>query len=290
MVRETVAEHNGKTRAISKVGQGTTFFIDLPCVTRVTENTQFTLHLDPTQTVLIVDDEPSLREQWRLILKKHGINTLLCRSYEDIIQQNIGASLISAAIIDYHFGNSEKTGIDIVKYLQSIGCKNLYLCTAEYWKPQLQREIRELNVPICPKPIPKVVINAPYRDRSKGYSILLIDDDPSIRMSWDMMRQKLKIAHLHSYSNLEELQSSSINLAAIDIAFVDKNIEGSRFSGAEVVQYLKNHGLNHIILASGEAREDLEKDPLFHAVTGVLTEKIPKDLSVFLTRAEAVPP
>lgn len=303
VVKETVAEHGGTLRAESTVGHGTTFFIDVPRVTQTLPVTTFTLTLNPQERVLIVDDEPSLREQWRLTLEDRGINTLLCKSYEDVVEQGISPALTPSAIIDYHFNNSEKNGVDVVKYLQSIGFTNLTLCTAEYWKPQLQRESQELGVPICPKPIPTIVIAtpeqavianpegvkqsrldrhvalcAPRDDGQKNYNVLVIDDELPIRMSWELKQQMLQIGNLHCYANLEELQSNGIDLTTIDIAFVDKNIAGSQFSGAEVLRYLRKKGIPKIVIASGENNATLGADPLFAAADHILSEKIPMTL------------
>lgn len=293
VVRETVEEHQGNLRAESTLGQGTTFFIDLPCITHAEAIHTFTLNLNPNETVLIVDDDAGLREQWRLVLKDHGIKTLLCDSYEDVVRQNINLDLTPAAIVDYHFENSEKSGVDVVKYLQSIRFKNLYLCTAEYWKPILQREAKELCVPLCPKPLPAIVIQAIPSPEKKGFieepkmgkakhNVLVIDDDPAILMSWELRQEQLEIKELKTFQNLETLISAEIDLSTIDLAFVDKNIDGSKHNGGETITYLKQKGLQRVVLASGENVESLKNDPQFKEVDFFLQDKIPKSIKEFM--------
>lgn len=309
VVKETVEDHGGKFWGKSILGKGTSFFIELPRVTQEAGLNTFSLALNPKEPVLIVDDDPSLREQWRLILQDQGIKTLLCNSMEDLLRQGIRKLLTKTAVVDYHYDNSEKTGEDIIRYLQEEGFTNISLCTAEYWKPSVQKLAKDLGVAICPKPLPKIVIVNNQQERSpegaplgqtngtngiasvttpssngnKGYTVLVIDDDRGIRMSWEMMKEKLGIAKLHTYANLETLQKEPFPFRDIDIAFVDKNIEGSDYAGAQVINYLRSQGVSTIVLASGEREEELRKDPQFSEINFIIDKKIPTDFKAFFS-------
>jgi len=61
-------------------------------------------------------------------------------------------------VVDYHFENSDVDGAEIVRRLKQQGFTHLCLCTAEYWKSNVRKKAEELNVPICPKPIPRGVV------------------------------------------------------------------------------------------------------------------------------------
>lgn len=286
--------------ARSEAGKGTRFVIELP-LPSVAENESaqreesamesFHLELSSTgEPVLVVDDDAGMCEQWRLILKGHGIETIICESYEDVVRQNIGSALTQTAIVDYHFDNSEKNGAEVVQYLQTQGFKRLVLCTAEYWKPSVQKLADDLNAKLCPKPLPKIRIRTMgYGPRTvdqkdkEGYKVLVIDDEKSIRMAWEIMQEKLHISRLHCFENFEALQAKAIDLSDIDIAFVDKNIEGSSFSGADAVKYLKSKISGKIVLASGEDEESLRQDPQFSQVDFIVNEKIPTSFRQFFS-------
>ncbi|OGQ04789.1 MAG: hypothetical protein A3F82_07950 [Deltaproteobacteria bacterium RIFCSPLOWO2_12_FULL_44_12] len=296
VVRDVVAEFGGQIWAESESDQGTTFFIKLPMVKKTT--TQFILETRKKGPVLVIDDEPSMREQWRLILKERNRETILCASWEDFDGLSMGKESAAGCVIDYHFENSELNGIEIIKRLREQGFENLYLCTAEYWKPSLKKEAKELGVVICPKPLPKIQIReasfvkseTPTRytsqdtsDASRGYTVLVIDDEKVIRMAWELIRERLHIETLYTFANLEALQSAKVDLSTIDIAFVDKNIEDSNYTGADIIHYLRSKNVGKVVLASGESEETLRQDPQFSHVDFIVPEKIPTSFRQFFS-------
>lgn len=304
VVWESIAEWGGILEAVSKEGEGTTFVIKLP-ISKKAESQQQILNLKvfPQEPVVIIDDEPSMREQWRLQLKDKNLQTLLCDSFEDFERQKITPQISKTAIVDYHFDNSELTGTKIISKLQKLGFQNLYLCTAEYWKPSVQKMAEELGVTLCPKPLPRITVEilplckgevegvdkslpspTPPLQREGGYHVLVVDDDQMIHMSWEMIQKKLGIAKLHSFESLEALKKEdSIDFAALDIAFVDKNIENSAFDGAQVIDFLKAKGVSKIVLASGESEKELREDPQFAQADFVISLKVPTSFTPFFS-------
>lgn len=297
VVHETVTEFGGKLWAESNPGEGTSFFIQLPLPSKEvlqkspreeTAMEQFTLRVFEKEPVIIIDDDPSLREQWRLVLVSQKRGVILCESHEDFERQKLSPQISKTAIIDYHFDNSELNGADIVRILQEKNFTNLYLCTAEYWKPSIQKLAKELNVKLCPKPLPKISMEVKKTvieksKEKKGYKVLVIDDEETIRLAWELMDRKLQIEKLYTFANLETLQKNNLDLSQIDIAFVDKNIAHSQFNGAQVVNYLKSQRVPKVILASGENQEELLKDPQFAQADFIVSEKIPTSFKEFFS-------
>ena len=156
VVKESIAEFNGKFWAESKVGSGTTFFIQLPLAPeeKIKEISPLVIQMETGKSLVVIDDDPSLRSQWALLAEENNISTILYVSYEELINHN--GIYATTAIVDYKFENSEKTGKEVVEYLRTIGFQHLYLCTAEYWKPSIQKMAKQLGVPLCPKPLPRV--------------------------------------------------------------------------------------------------------------------------------------
>jgi len=260
------------------------------------------------EPVLVLDDDVGMLEQWRIKLEQHRVTALACTSYENFVEQKIPPKLTRTAIIDYHFDNSELNGVEVIQKLKEQGFDNLYLCTAEYWKPSLKKEALDLGVSICPKPLPKIVVtpllckegqgevdqslcstpsNSPLqrgRGEKDGYTVLVIDDDPMIRMSWQMIQKKLEIGKLYSFESLEALKKTDgIDFAALDFAFVDKNIENSAFDGSQVIDFLKAKGVAKVILASGENEDRLRTDPQFAKADFVIGLKVPVSLKQFFS-------
>ncbi|MDO8528252.1 MAG: hybrid sensor histidine kinase/response regulator [Deltaproteobacteria bacterium] len=313
VVRRTIAEHGGTISAVSEVSIGTTFFITLPIARsqqiKMADTDEdvvatFALTLKQKEPVLVLDDDVGMLEQWRIKMEQNHVTILACTSYENFEEQKITPSLTKTAIIDYHFENSELNGIEIIKKLKEQGFDNLYLCTAEYWKPSLKKEAMDLGISICPKPLPKITVCHPealaegsrlhregdssptaQNDNSDkdGHTVLVIDDDSVIRLSWEMMRKKLHIETLHAFASLESLQMANIDLNKVDIAFVDKNIENSAFDGSQVIDFLKAKGVSKVVLASGENEDQLREDPQFAQADFVIGLKVPSTFKEFFS-------
>jgi len=317
VAREVTKQFHGTFWADSEIGKGTTFYFQLPLPKVEALKTadrefqamkEFVLSVTGNEPIVIIDDEPSMREQWRMVLAKEGIMAETYACYEEYILRQAQDERGQTAIIDYHFDNSELNGIEIIKKLKGQGFDNLYLCTAEYWKPSVQKMAKELGVALCPKPLPKIVVtpllckegqgevdqslcstpsNSPLqrgRSEKDGYTVLVIDDDPMIRMSWQMIQKKLEIGKLYSFESLEALKKTDgIDFAALDFAFVDKNIENSAFDGSQVIDFLKAKGVAKVILASGENEDRLRTDPQFAKADFVIGLKVPVSLKQFFS-------
>ncbi|MDP2600823.1 MAG: ATP-binding protein, partial [Deltaproteobacteria bacterium] len=166
-VREVVAEHSGILSLETSPGMGCLFHVNLPFgAGMATEMFEITARTD--MPIVVIDDDYTLLEQWRMVLAKEGITAETYACYEEFTLRpacrqagKAQGERSGTAIIDYHFENSELNGIEIIKKLKEQGFDNLYLCTAEYWKPSLKKEALDLGISICPKPLPKIVIARP---------------------------------------------------------------------------------------------------------------------------------
>lgn len=167
VVRETISEHGGKLEADSQIGVGTTFFVKLPLAESVIIHSPesveegagaLVLSVKPGEQLVVIDDDPSVQLQWELALREQKLEPFVYESYEDYLQKAAQRPLLKTAIVDYHYDNSELNGFEIIQKLKQEGFSQLYLCTGEYWKPQIQQQAKEAGAIICPKPIPKLVI------------------------------------------------------------------------------------------------------------------------------------
>ena len=94
IARSITEHHGGKLFVESEAGEGSTFIIELPLHLEKEESDEDDsellpgLHakLEPGQTVLVVDDEPSIRRFLRHILESEGFLVIESRSGEDAVQ------------------------------------------------------------------------------------------------------------------------------------------------------------------------------------------------------------
>lgn len=315
VVREVVDAHMGTLSVESEVGKGASFIITLPATNIATQDSAMTVTIPYSgqSPIRIIDDEPSLREQWRLTLKGFGVEVETYQSWEDfesVLRQGGDGRLDKFAdtfIVDYHFDNSEVDGLEIIRRLKERGFVNMVLATAEYWKPVIKSAAEEQNITLCPKPLPKVVMsNNVIVDRlgkktppssdvqeevfsreapsigNPNCSVLLIDDDEGIHVSWNAMKDMLGIKQLAMYRRLEDMILAATNPADYDLCVIDKNIENSRYNGSMTLAYLKQNGARKVLLATGESQKNIAQDPGFLGVDGVITEKIPMSLEKYL--------
>lgn len=305
VVKEMVEAHKGQLSIESQVGEGTSFVISLPATIQ-NDETVVTIPQTANAAICVIDDEPSLREQWRLTLKAQGVDALMFSCWEEFASchQTDSSPLAqndTTFIVDYHFDNSEVDGLEVIRRLKAQGFDKFILATAEYWKPAVKDAAKELNVTLCPKPLPKVVLvelptchpelqakdidssvaTIPQNEK-QGPSVLLIDDDPDIQTSWKLMKSMLGVGRLTMYSKLEDMIAAATNPADYDLCIIDKNIEGSQYSGAKMLAHLKENGAHKVFLASGEDRRQIEEDPQFASIDGILTEKVPMSLEGYL--------
>jgi len=325
VVREVANDFGGEITAESQLGQGTTFHFKLPLPSKdlittairdesALEKFEIKIERDSSDSpqndfrILVVDDDPSMRALWKMLLEEQGVTPIVCESYEDV-ERKLGDEQITTAVVDYHYDNSVHNGADVIRYLKTKGLKYLYLCTAEYWKPEVKRLAEELEIKICPKPLPKITIchrepegrgdlpkalsvgdcfvaEAPRNDKQstngKGLSVLVIDDDPLIGLSWRSQKGALKIGQLQIYSNMEKCTSNGVMYSDVDIAFIDKNIPETTWELSKTISYLKEKGVKKVVIASGESSADLKKDVACQHADHILSEKIPRNLKEFL--------
>lgn len=133
----------------------------VPCATpvdrpiqRVAEPVRF----ETGQSILIVDDDVSLRMQWRLFFKNKSIPTIEVASGEELINRKLDYKNIRQAIVDYNFEGSSLNGFDVIEFLQQKGVSKIHLCTGQHAEEELQCKLRSFGtVSLIPKPIDRKI-------------------------------------------------------------------------------------------------------------------------------------
>lgn len=224
--------------------------------------------------LLVVDDDASMREQWRLLAKKAGLSTHLVASLEKL-QSNVDACKgCRTAIVDYSYDNSEFTGEDVVRFLQSKGFAKITLCTSDHWRATIKELAARLGVALCPKPLPEILFKrvpatsptvqvvhtasgAPVRVK---YDAILIDDEKLVRSTWQALAQ-IKGKTFLCFASAEEFIAQIDHIDRESKLFID-SILSDTVRGEDVAKELhERYGFKEIYLTTGR-RPDEFTEPM----------------------------
>jgi CheY-like chemotaxis protein len=153
----------------TEVGKGTTFKVFLPAVPRVTETASArpVEHkvLTGSETVLVVEDEPTVQTLARLVLQQHGYKVLTAASGVEAMQvwqANSGA--IDVLLTDVVMPDG-KTGRELAQELRALRPQLRIICTSGYGRDATgmdtafmrRTRIRFLQKPYRPQTLVQVI-------------------------------------------------------------------------------------------------------------------------------------
>jgi len=117
---------------------------------------EYAINDDDKTNVLVVDDDPQIRNLFSTELTKRGLNVTTLERGEDLLNSKLDLKKFKTAVVDYEFENSSLDGFDIIEYLKTQKIKHIHLCTGCYDDPDVVKHAYTLGiVSIISKPIPK---------------------------------------------------------------------------------------------------------------------------------------
>ncbi len=144
---ETISSFGGKLEVVSKIGQGTTVSISLP-KSEILSNFFDKISTDSTSKFVIVEDDPTIHETYKLLSKNIPIKLEFHDSPESLMNKN---SLDEDAffLIDFDFENSELNGINLI---QKLNLQNRSVLVSGRWNdPEVALSCEYLGVKRFPK-------------------------------------------------------------------------------------------------------------------------------------------
>lgn len=196
IARSITEHHDGKLLVESELGKGSVFIVELPLHVEgeaepepAPPETEFSLldaGLQPGQTVLVVDDEPSIRRFLRHILESEGLLVMEARTGEDAVAMALRER---PAIVLLDLVLPDIDGFEVLGRLkQQSATRNIPVIILSIIEDE-ERCFRLGASGYLPKPIDRerlvdrvsrlVAAGPARRTEGKGY-VLVVDDDDSV--------------------------------------------------------------------------------------------------------------
>ena len=285
--RATVEAWGGALTIRSEVGAGTTVEVRLP---QAAAPAWFIdkLALTAGLSVLVLDDDKAIHATWEQVLAaaiQAGVEVLHfaeSKPLQDWLALHRDRPFI--ALVDYELLREQVTGLDIIER-EGIAQRAI-LVTSRFAEPAVLQRASALGLKILPKglvgQIPIVTASTPPAPAatSPGVRVLVIDDDEMIAWGWRKRRQRLGIDELCTFASMEACELAGLDCASFALAFVDLNIEGTKWPIDKTIAHLKQRGLRRVVIASGSP--EAATIARNQKADGVLAEKIPEDLAEFI--------
>jgi len=186
-VREIVQQNRGTIQVESQIGHGTTFKISFPCAHKerevAPESGTIPTTITGTETILIVEDDVSLRELMQEVLEPAGYRTLLAGDGAEALRIiELGEHNIHLLVTDIALPNMR--GTDLADHITARrpGIKVLYVSSSGSVMPA-KGSAKSYRAHLQ-KPFTRDALLQSIRDVldvPREASVVIADDDPAIR-------------------------------------------------------------------------------------------------------------
>ncbi len=270
--KKTIESFGGKFKIDSEVGQGTTMRMILPMADTPA---WFADKIDLTGKSMLVslDDDISIHQIWAGRLSSLGalqINHLKIQSgdvFHKYVSENINLLRSTLFLVDFELLNQTRTGLDLI---EGLGLeKYAILVTSRYEEKDIQTRAARIGLKLLPKSLAGFVPFEVGLPKSK-FDFVLVDDDPLVRMTWEMAAKDQGKA-LVCFSSGEAIKSVIKDISSESRFFIDSNL-GKDEKGEDLAKELFDLGYHNLYLATG-----YEPDQFAHVtwVKGIVGKDLP---------------
>lgn len=286
--RSTMKRWGGTLSIRSTVGLGTTVEVELPAASPPLWFVP-QIELFNSQAVLILDDDKAIHVTWDQLLAPYlsaGLEVLHFTEaprLQSWLSQNRSRRFL--AFIDYELLRQEVSGLDVIE--QENVARHAILVTSRFAEPAILQRAAKLALRIIPKGLVgqvPIVVQPTVDEKSQSPSgclrVLVIDDDKMIAWAWRRQQQRLGIAELLTFPSMEACEATAPDYGQLDLAFIDLNIDGTKWTTEDTLRHLRQQGIKRIFVSTGEP--DVDGDHRCRGADGIAAEKIPHDLTSYL--------
>lgn len=266
--KKTIERLRGELEIISTEELGTTINIKLNLAD---SPSWFADRIDLTNINLVVslDDDLSVHHIWASQLNTLANEKIIHKHFhsgeifKNFVQEKLDITSKIQFLIDYELLDQNKTGLDIIEELDI--SKNAILVTSRYEEISIQKRANDMGLKILPKSLAGFVPFEIRRDKTK-YDIILLDNDPLVRMTWEM-KAKQKKKTILSLASASELWAMLSELDKENVFYIDVHLSENE-NGEQVTKELFNLGYLNLYLATGHAPDQFPHITWIKGVVG----------------------
>ncbi|MGB0454252.1 MAG: sensor histidine kinase [Bacteriovoracaceae bacterium] len=250
--KKSVESWGGHFEVLSRINQGTTIAITLPLV-QTPKWFLSQLNLKPNQNLIILDDDITMHQVWKEILRKFelnecGINIKSFATAEQLRSWYLESDQNenNRYLFDYEILGTNTTGLDLIEELDLKGGRAI-LVTSHYESGEIRKRCEKIKVPLLPKnlaPFVPISIN-----KEASTDAVFIDDDDLVRNLWKI-KASLKDVKLKTFSNKDDLIKFLPEIQKFTPIYIDSNL-GEDIKGEDLALELHDQGFSEIFLATG---------------------------------------
>jgi PAS domain S-box-containing protein len=251
-----VEQHHGRIGLDSKLGQGTTFWFDVPCIANSTQDRLAIVMKDSEKTVLIVEDDADLSIVLGAMLRMEGYKCLTAATVAEA--ENILSTVLPSAVIcDLHLPDGN--GMNFIDRLQDTPITSQLPVVIMTGSPEQQNH-RRMVIDWLQKPFEdKQMLDAVKKavGLKPAPTVLIVDDDPGTRTIVSRQLGTLGVNCLEARDGAQAI--SLIREKEPDLIILD--VQMPRPDGYEVVEILRNQQTapRMIVYSSGDFTEEQRK-------------------------------
>lgn len=254
--RKTLAAWGGTLEILSSPGQGAQVTLDLP-IAAAPAWFLSELRLVPGQTVVVVDDDPSIHQIWENRLGSAGVTLVHLSSGEAfkdwVVEELARVEGPASFLVDFELRGEALSGMDWIERLELQG--RAVLVTSRFEDPLLRARCEEQGVRMIPKGL---AAHAPLEFEAVRLAerpdCVLVDDDFLVQMIWQNAADRAG-KRLLAFSSAVELEEVRESLPLDVPIYVDLNLGPDSPPGDQVVLRLLAAGHRHVALATGSHEE-----------------------------------
>ena len=262
--KQYIEKIQGTFQIFSEVNKGTSILICLP--RRSSPDWFCDKLIINSANISIVDDDPSIHDAWRERLAH--MPHLDITHYQKISALKTPTNNLqmgdSLYLMDYEFLMEDKNGLDVIEELNIH--QHSVLVTSAFEDQALRIRCSTLGVKIIPKPyVPYIPITTAF-SLDQSNSVVLIDDDEIIRMTWQFAAEDTDV-NLKTYSSFQSFIAEIDNYGKNIAIYIDSSL-GNDVKGEECAYHLFHQGFTNLHLATGYCIENHSAFPWFKTIIG----------------------